>query len=185
MQDCSNSIANALVLLQSCNKPSIWAPRHLLPSALTVQLVTQAKEISVKSLLYQPFYFDNPLVSLCRECTENQWILQTNDQQCRKCVHVIMLKWFPSYWCNTVWCICSWDYKFQSPLPAKQNLCYELVKHKICMDCSSFDLNEIKGGTNLCNRTFLLGLFSLLILIKLKLLCYEPEHSCTFWAVFL
>ena len=26
VQDCSNSIANALELLQSCTKPSIWSP---------------------------------------------------------------------------------------------------------------------------------------------------------------
>ena len=39
-----------------------------------------------------PPFFSNPLMSLCRECTENQWIPQTNDQQFRKCVHVMMLK---------------------------------------------------------------------------------------------
>ena len=28
VQDCSNSIANALELLQSCTKPSIWLPKE-------------------------------------------------------------------------------------------------------------------------------------------------------------
>ena len=45
VQDCSNSIANALELLQSCTKPSTWSLWHLKPQAT--------------SLLVQPFVLRN------------------------------------------------------------------------------------------------------------------------------
>ena len=35
VQDCSNSIANALELLQSCTKPSIWFPWQFFSEMIT------------------------------------------------------------------------------------------------------------------------------------------------------
>ena len=37
-QDCSNSISNALELLQSCTKPLIWCPNDTLVSIIIIGL---------------------------------------------------------------------------------------------------------------------------------------------------
>ena len=41
MQNCSNSIANALKLLQSCTKPSLWPLRIENPHSAMAQTLNQ------------------------------------------------------------------------------------------------------------------------------------------------
>ena len=69
MEDCSNSIANALELLQSCTKPSIWGYHKLQPMFLWCLPLTCCSSVVMTLTACWS------TISLVRGCPVDVWIV--------------------------------------------------------------------------------------------------------------